>query len=314
MPPVELIDLERELDALYRDSFDAFIEARTALAARLKKAGRVDDAARVKALTKPSITAWAINQAYWHHRADFDALVAAGDRLREAQQEALSGRPSDTRSASLARQQAIDRVVERAVTALEAAGSAGGPAMRQRVAATADALAAWGSAEGAPRPGRLSADISPPGFAALAGLVPEGGVKAAPRKSAPAVSPPPRPTPVPARVERPGEQRAADDRKDAESAKERRALEAERARTEAKRRAAERVLTRADADARDAGRVLEDARRQTAAAEKTLEQVRAREARAAENAADADAAREDAAAALESVTAELAAIDVQLNS
>ena len=74
------------------------------------------------------------------------------------------------------------------------------------------------------------------------------------------------------------------------------------------------MLARADVDARDAGRVLEDARRQTAAAEKTLEQVRAREARAAENAADADAAREDAAAALESVTAELAAIDGQLDS
>ena len=314
MPPVELIDLERELDALYRDSFDAFIEARTALAARLKKAGRADDAARVKALTKPSITAWAINQAYWHHRADFDALLAAGDRLRDAQRAALAGGAGDTRSAALARQQAIDLLVERALTALESAGSAGGPAMRQRVAATADALAAWGSAPGAPRPGRLAADIAPPGFAALAGLVPEDGLRVAPRKRAPAASTPPPRTTAPVAVDRRNEQRAVEAKRDAESARIRRALEADRARTEAKRRAAERMLARADVDARDAGRVLEDARRQTAAAEKTLEQVRRRETRAAENAAEADAAREAAAAALESVTAELAAIDGQLDS
>jgi hypothetical protein len=45
----------------------------------------------------------------------------------------------------------------------------------RRVTATLEALAAWGDTEGVPRAGRLTAELEPPGFDALAGLM--GGKK-----------------------------------------------------------------------------------------------------------------------------------------
>jgi hypothetical protein len=47
-------DLQDDVDALFRLPVAEFTSARNALAARLKKSGRSDEAASVKALAKPS--------------------------------------------------------------------------------------------------------------------------------------------------------------------------------------------------------------------------------------------------------------------
>src|SRR6185503_4854884 len=78
-------DLDKDLEALFRLQLAEFTGARNALAARLKKSGRGDDAARVKALAKPPISAWAVNQLYWNHRAAFDRLIVSGERFHKAQ-------------------------------------------------------------------------------------------------------------------------------------------------------------------------------------------------------------------------------------
>jgi hypothetical protein len=49
------------------------------------------------------------------------------------------------------------------------------PEAMRRVSATLDALAMWGDTEGAPKAGRLTADLDPPGFDALAAVM--GGRK-----------------------------------------------------------------------------------------------------------------------------------------
>lgn len=85
-----------DIDALFQLPVDEFTSARNALANRLKAAGRADAASRVKALPKPPLSAWAVNQLYWRHRTAFDALLAAGDRLRRAQ--ATSLRAADRKS------------------------------------------------------------------------------------------------------------------------------------------------------------------------------------------------------------------------
>ncbi len=75
-------DLEAQLDALYAAPLADFVEARNALSKNLGAAGRKDDAARVKALAKPSAAAWAVNQIAFSSPRLLDALIAAGDRLR----------------------------------------------------------------------------------------------------------------------------------------------------------------------------------------------------------------------------------------
>src|ERR1044071_1512091 len=88
-----------DIDALYKLPLPEFTAARNALAGRLKKAGRADEAERIKALTKPSVPAWAVNQWYWEHRDVFDRLIASGERLRHAQASKLAGRSGDIRGA-----------------------------------------------------------------------------------------------------------------------------------------------------------------------------------------------------------------------
>ena len=80
---VERGDVHDEVDALFKLPLAEFTGARNTLGARLKKSGQGDEAARVKALAKPSISAWAVNQLYWHHREAFDQLIDSGERFHK---------------------------------------------------------------------------------------------------------------------------------------------------------------------------------------------------------------------------------------
>ena len=76
------LELNDEVDELFKLPLAEFIGARNALAARLKQSGRANDANLVKTLAKPSVSAWTVNQLYWNHRDAFDRLLAAGQLLR----------------------------------------------------------------------------------------------------------------------------------------------------------------------------------------------------------------------------------------
>ena len=76
-------NLDGDVDALFGLPLPEFIGARKALAARLKKDGRANEAERVQLLTKPSISAWTVNQLYWKHREAFDRYARMG-RLHQA--------------------------------------------------------------------------------------------------------------------------------------------------------------------------------------------------------------------------------------
>src|SRR5207237_858929 len=88
-------NIENEIDALFALPVADFTGARNALAARLKKDGRTNDAERVKSLQKPPVSAWAVNQLYWRHREAFDRLLATGEQFRKAQASQLSGKAVD---------------------------------------------------------------------------------------------------------------------------------------------------------------------------------------------------------------------------
>src|ERR1043165_6415356 len=89
--------LDDEIDGLFRLPLAEFTGARNALAVRLKKEGRPNDAERVKLLGKPSISAWTVNQLYWNHCKAFDQLMATGKRLRPAEKLRLAGKVAGMR-------------------------------------------------------------------------------------------------------------------------------------------------------------------------------------------------------------------------
>jgi hypothetical protein len=165
---------DSEIDALFRLPLNEFTAARNALAAKLKKAGRADDSAQVKGLPKPPVSAWAVNQLYWKHRDLFERLLAAGDRLRSAQASQLRGKGGELREPLEARRVALSELSQDAGALLREAGHTPSPDLMRRITTTLEALATYGSQQATPAAGRLTDDIDPPGFEALASLVPSG--------------------------------------------------------------------------------------------------------------------------------------------
>jgi hypothetical protein len=164
------LDLHGEVDRLYQAPLAEFTAARNALVSRITAAHGADAAAHVKALVKPSIAAWTLNQLYWRHQPEFMALLMAGDALRLAQQQRLGGAEVDLAPPTRSRQSAIDTLLALATDILKEGGHAPSPDMRQRLLGSLDALAAYGTGSLAPKAGRLTEDVPAPGFAALAGL------------------------------------------------------------------------------------------------------------------------------------------------
>jgi hypothetical protein len=165
-----------EVDALYKLPLAEFTAARNALAKRLKQSGRGNEADFVKALAKPSSSAWAVNQLYWNHRDAFDRLIATGERFREAQTSRLSRKVADMRVALDARREALSHISQTASALLRDVGHNPTPDTMLRVTTTLEALSLYASSTDGPRPGRLTHDVDPPGFESLASFVPGAGV------------------------------------------------------------------------------------------------------------------------------------------
>ena len=288
---------DADIDALFKLPLAEFTSARNTLAASLKAAGRTDEAAAVKALAKPPLSAWTVNQLYWRHRKPFDHLLSVGERLRRVQAAELTrtdggrgeGRKGeaakgtgDLRDLIDARTQALADLVKLAVALLRESGHPASPDMTRRISTTLEALATYGDQDGAPQPGRLSTDVDAPGFEALAALVPRASGKSGGQRApsriipfrAPANTPPAKKL-DPAARKRQEEQERAAQRKAAEAAL----------------RQAERTLREARVQVEQRERAL----RQAAARAKTTEKAKAElEKRLEKASADADTARQDA--------------------
>jgi hypothetical protein len=163
------------VDALYQLPLAEFTPARNAMASRLKKAGRQDEANDVKALLKPSLPAWTVNQLFWHHRPAFDALMSVGEKFRQAQARQLSGQATDLRGPLEERREALSSLAKLAAATLRDAGSTPAPDTIRRITSTLEALSTLGDSPDGPRAGRLVDDVDPPGFESLAALVPRTG-------------------------------------------------------------------------------------------------------------------------------------------
>jgi len=158
-----------DVDALFKLPLAEFTGARNDLAGRLKKDGRADDANFVKALSKPPISAWAVNQLHWNHREAFDRLLEAGQRVRQAQ--ASGGGIANIRESLDARGEALSHLSDLATVLLRDAGHSPTPDTIHRITTTLEALSAYATLSDGPTPGRLTQDIDPPGFGSLASLM-----------------------------------------------------------------------------------------------------------------------------------------------
>jgi hypothetical protein len=162
--------VESSIDELYKGPIDAFVPGRTALARTLKG----DDARQVKALPKPRVGAWAVNQLYWHARPLYERVVKSGEKLRAAQIAALNGRRADLRAATDAHHKAIGDAVTEASRLAAAASLHPGA---EELIRTFEALSL--ARELSEKPGRLTRPLQPAGFEALAGIAIKGRPAAA---------------------------------------------------------------------------------------------------------------------------------------
>ena len=159
---------ETEVAALYRLPVAEFVAARDQLAKRLRSAGDREAARRVAALRRPSVSVWAANQLPAAAPRALAELLAAGEALREAQDQALAGEPGAARTlrrATAQQRAVVAQLVQRAETLLARAGHPASDQTLARVAATLQA-AATGDADtrAALAEGRLQADLDPAGF------------------------------------------------------------------------------------------------------------------------------------------------------
>jgi hypothetical protein len=171
-----------EEDRLYQLPLAEFVTARNALAASLKSKGDKEGAARIKGLARPSVPAWAANQAYWQCRPEFEALVLATERLHRAQAGGEMGAP--LREAMKSRREAQAALMARVEGMLESAGHGSTPSTVRRVFNTLEALAAPAFQKGDVRPGRLVQDLEAPGFEAVAevAMAPRSAPASGPRR------------------------------------------------------------------------------------------------------------------------------------
>ena len=195
---------EDPIDALFKLPLTEFIGARKQLAAQLKKDRNADEAERVKALTKPPVSAWTVNQLYWTHREEFDELLATGQRFRKAQ---TSGKMANMREALDGRREALSQLSDLATEILRDAGHNPSLDTLRRITTTLEALSSYETLSDELTPGRLTQDVDPPGFDSFGSFVPSA-VKAKRAPDPPKVSPPKKSVPASSKPE--GRKAAAD--------------------------------------------------------------------------------------------------------
>jgi hypothetical protein len=174
---------ERDLDRLYGVPREEFTSARNALVGELRNAGRKDDAEEVRALKKPSVPAWAVNQLARQHPHEVAALVKAGDALRKAQRDVLAGKKdADVRQASRAQHELADELVGAAREILEGTGARATQATAQRISGTLRAASSDPAAAKLLRKGRLSEDVESVGFGPLLHVAPQRKGRSRPKR------------------------------------------------------------------------------------------------------------------------------------
>jgi hypothetical protein len=153
---------DRILNELYSLPLEDFTEARNEAAARLSRSGKDASAREVKALRKPTLTAWAVNQLARQHPKELRKLLKQRDDL-------MSDDPTVVRIASAERRRLISLLTERARSILIQGGHSAGGTTLDGVSKT---LLAGGTDDERALiiAGRLTRELPPSGFEGIFGV------------------------------------------------------------------------------------------------------------------------------------------------
>jgi hypothetical protein len=158
---------EERIARLYGLPLEQFTAERNALAAALRVEGDSEGAAAVKALRKPTASAWAVNQLVRAEPDLVDALLGAGGELRQAHRQAASGRgAAQLRAAAEAERAAVELLLARAPDVL---GRPLTPALTDSIRNTLHAASSGDEARERVRTGTLTTDLRPVGLGPLPG-------------------------------------------------------------------------------------------------------------------------------------------------
>jgi hypothetical protein len=150
-------DLNGALDELYVAPFESFVAFRSELAARLRAAGDAFAARQVANATKPTRTAWALNQVARLRPELVAAIVSSREAAASAQK---SGNSSEIRGSSRRHRDAIVEVVRAVGTILAADGASFSAVQARRVGETLQAIAMDETERKALTAGRLTRDVA----------------------------------------------------------------------------------------------------------------------------------------------------------
>jgi hypothetical protein len=278
------MDVDEEIDRLYGTPLDEFVHERDELAKRLTRNGDREAGARVKALRKPTVGAWALNQAVRRRRAETDALLATGKRLRAAHEELLSGGDSAVLRETMEEERSLTSALADCAEAIASETGKSGPALRDRVRATLHAAAVQEEAREELAAGRFVRERE------AVGLGPFDSDLAGPAEAAPAERSPAKPKSSPtatkprapaAKAQAQSERaplpdpRLADAERSLADARE--ALtnaEADHAASLSRAESARELLQEAELAEREARRVVRELWREVAKQERKLERMR----------------------------------------
>jgi hypothetical protein len=127
----------------------------------------------VKQLAKPSVPVWTANQLARREPGEVRALLRTAEELRKAQERALAGKGVSGLQERVEEQRRAVRALARLGRDILAdEGRPASDAIVERIAKTLDAAALDEGARFQLGAGRLTEELEPPGFEALAGLTP----------------------------------------------------------------------------------------------------------------------------------------------
>jgi hypothetical protein len=250
---------------LYALPLDEFTPARNELANKLAAAGDKPAAEAVRALRKPSVPAWAVNQVARSAPKGIAALFDTGKQLHAAQQKLIrSGDTGAVKEATTAERAAVRALVAEAKSILTEAGHTPNEATLDRVADTFYATAVDDEGRELVRTGTLTKELKRVGFGDVGGLSVVPSARAAAAKA-------PKPKAQSARLEKEAENLRAAAEEAEEAAAQAEALASDLA------TAADEARAKADAakeKARFARRGATEARRDSDRAARRLERTR----------------------------------------
>ena len=161
-------------DDLYTAQPSDFTRVRDALARTLRSAGQDSIANAVSQRRKPTVAVWALNQAARKAPGHVRTFLSALDRVKRAQLR----QPDDLAPASESMRAAAARIVSDARDALQITGTAWTPSLLRRVADTLRGAAAEPAQRDQLLHGRLTDELTAPGFDVFGDARPTGKLSA----------------------------------------------------------------------------------------------------------------------------------------